>query len=230
MANGTTTAPLPALGGRSTANDRLKRSFGSWFWGALTIAAIVHFLFLAFWPNMELADYGMSTTEIQQIEIPPEVEIPPPPEEIPRPAVPVLSTNIDITEEITIQEVTFAANPIENLPPPPTGSTVGVGDEPTFTPFEVRPELRNRAEVGRVLERNYPSTLRDAGIGGTVQLWIFINEQGQVQRTRVNQSSGYPQLDSAAEAVAREMRFSPALNRDQRVPVWIQIPVTFQVR
>jgi periplasmic protein TonB len=228
MANGTAVAPMPA--GHFTANDRLKSSFGSWFWGSVAIAALVHGAIFAFWPSMQAADVSITSTELQQVDVPPEVEIPPPPEQIPRPAVPVLSTNIDVSEDITIQEVTFSANPIENLPPPPTGQSVGLEDSPQFTPFEVRPELRNRAEVARVLERNYPAMLRDAGIGGTVQLWVFINEQGVVQRTRVNNSSGYPQLDQAAEAVAREMRFSPALNRDQRVPVWIQIPVTFTTR
>lgn len=228
MANGTATAPMPM--GHFTANDRLKSSFGSWFWGSLAVAALLHGAMFALWPNMQAADVSIASTELQQVEVPPEVEIPPPPEQIPRPAVPVLSTNIELNEEITIQEVTFDANPIENLPPPPTGQGVALEDAPQFTPFEVRPELRNRTEVARVLERNYPAMLRDAGIGGTVQLWVFINEQGQVQRTRVNNSSGYPQLDQAAEAVAREMRFSPALNRDQRVPVWIQIPVTFTTR
>jgi periplasmic protein TonB len=227
MANGTT-APMPEFG-HFTANDRLKRSFGSWFWGSLAAAAVVHALIFALWPNMYAEDYGFTATTMDAIDIPPEVEIPPPPEQIPRPAVPVLSTNIDISEEITIQEVTFSANPIENLPPPPTGTTASMEDSPQFTPFEVRPELRNRAEISRVLQRNYPAMLRDAGIGGTVGLWVFIDEQGTVRQTRVNSPSGYPQLDQAAEAVAREMRFSPALNREQRVPVWIQIPVTFQV-
>ncbi len=44
---------------------------------------------------------------------------------------------------------------------------------------------------------------------------------------RVNTPSGYPALDEAAQRVARMMRFSPALNRDQPVAVWVQIPITF---
>ena len=30
-------------------------------------------------------------------------------------------------------------------------------------------------------------------------------------------------------AHADVLRFSPALNRDQRVQVWIEVPITFQV-
>jgi len=94
----------------------------------------------------------------------------------------------------------------------------------------VAPEVRNRNEIGRVLQREYPSTLRDAGIGGTVVMHFFIDEQGVVQNTLVAESSGHTALDQAAERVAQAFEFSPALNRDQRVPVWIQIPITFQTR
>ncbi|MEX0912799.1 MAG: energy transducer TonB, partial [Gemmatimonadota bacterium] len=118
-----------------------------------------------------------------------------------------------------------------DLPPPPTGSGVSVSDQPTFTPFELAPELTNRNEFGQALQRRYPSTLRDAGIGGTVLIWVFINEQGEVENTQVQESSGYEQLDNvAAELMANVARFSPAQNRDQNVPVWVALPVTFQTQ
>ena len=80
------------------------------------------------------------------------------------------------------------------------------------------------------LQRRYPTMLKDAGITGTTTLWVFINEQGDVQQTRIFESSGYDQLDQVAEQVMREVAdFSPAQNRDQNVPVWIQIPVTFTI-
>lgn len=211
------------------ANDKLKSSFGSWFWGSLLTAALVHFAVIAFFPEMQAEDMSIADQSIEQIEVIQEFEIPPPPEQIARPAVPVLSTDISISDDITIGEVTFDDNPVSDLPPPPTGSGVNISDQPTFTPFEVRPELRNRSEYAQALTRRYPAMLKDAGIGGQVLLWVFINEQGAVQNTRVVNSSGYDQLDEVAETVMREVaRFSPALNRDQSVPVWIQIPVTFQ--
>jgi protein TonB len=94
----------------------------------------------------------------------------------------------------------------------------------------VKPEIRNRGDLQRLLERNYPAMLKDAGIGGTTVLWVFINETGSVQNTKVTQSSGYEKLDEAAREVMEQIQFSPALNRDQKVPVWIQLPVTWQVR
>jgi len=224
--------PMPQGYVEPSANDRLKNSFNSWFWGSLFAATLLHFALLAFWPDMEAADVSFTSTEMETVDVVQEFEIPPPPEQIARPAVPVLSANVNISDDITIGAVTFEDNPVSDLPPPPTGSgTVAVSDAPTFTPYEVRPELRNRNDYGRALERAYPPMLKDAGIGGTVVLWVFINEQGTVENTRITQSSGYEQLDKVAEQVMREVaQFTPALNRDQRVPVWIQIPVTFQTR
>ena len=107
---------------------------------------------------------------------------------------------------------------------------VDPADGPTFTPFTVRPDIRNRSELQQALEREYPPLLRDAGIGGTVQVWFYIDETGRVNRTAVNVSSGHKALDEAALKVAEVIEFTPALNRDQRVPVWITLPITFTTR
>lgn len=218
------------MAGRTIANDRFKNGFGNWFWGSLLAAAVLHFMMFAFWPEMSTADVSFTTEELEAIELPPEVEIPPPPEQIARPATPVIS-DATIDEDITIAETTFEDNPIENLPPPPTSTgNEDISAAPRFTPFTVRPELRNRSEVARALERNYPPLLRDAGIGGETLVWFFIDENGRVQRTQINKSSGYDALDQAALTVAEQMQFSPALNRDKKVPVWVAIPIVFSSR
>ena len=119
---------------------------------------------------------------------------------------------------------------MEDLPPPPEESGGDLSAAPTFTPFTVAPEIQNRNEVIRAMEREYPPLLRDAGIGGTVRVYFFIDETGRVQDFRIDQSSGHQALDQAALNVAEVYQFSPALNRDQRVPVWVSFPITFQVR
>jgi TonB family protein len=101
---------------------------------------------------------------------------------------------------------------------------------PTFTPFTIAPSILNRDEVISAMESNYPPLLKDAGIGGTVKVYFFIDETGTVQDTRVDVSSGHQALDEAALSVAGVFRFSPALNQDEGVPVWVSFPITFQVR
>jgi len=225
-----TQAKAGSVGVLLTANERFKRSFGTWFWGSMILATVAHFAVFALWPEMTAEDVSYDAAELEAIELPPEIEIPPPPEMIARPATPVIAT-ADIDEDITIAPTTFEDNPVEDLPPPPEDvTTTDISAAPTFTPFTVRPDIRNRLEVARVLEREYPPLLRDAGIGGTVDIWFFIDEEGKVVRTQVDKSSGHKALDDAAIKVSEIIQFSPALNRDKRVPVWISLPITFTTR
>jgi protein TonB len=212
-----------------TANERLKKTFDSWFWGSVIAATLLHFGAFAFWPELTAEDMTFTSAELEAIELPPEIEIPPPPQQIARPATPIIAA-AEIDEDITIAPTTFEENPVEDLPPPPDEQATDLSAAPTFTPFTVAPSIQNRDEVMRAMMREYPPLLRDAGIGGTVVVWFFIDEEGRVQQNQVNQSSGHQALDDAALAVAGIYRFSPALNRDRRVPVWVQFPITFQVR
>ncbi len=212
-----------------TANDRFKKSFDTWFWGSVLVATVVHFVMFMFWPSMTAEDVSFDSEELVAIELPPEIEIPPPPQAISRPATPVIAA-ADISEDITIAPTTFEDNPVEELPPPPDEETVDIAAAPSFTPFTVRPDLINQREVERALEREYPPILRDAGIGGRVTVHFFIDEEGTVQNTLVAETSGHSSLDEAALRVANVFRFTPALNLDKVVPVWIALPITFQTR
>jgi len=192
-------------------------------------ATVVHFVTFAFWPELTAEDFSFENTELEAIELPPEIEIPPPPQQISRPATPVMATNADISEDITIAPTTFEDNPVEDLPPPPEEAVTDISAAPTFTPFTVAPSILNRSAVVQAMEREYPPLLRDAGIGGTVRVYFFIDENGRVQDRRIDSSSGHQSLDNAAMAVSEIYRFSPALNRDKTVPVWVSFPITFQV-
>ena len=210
-----------------TANDRFKRSAGRWVYGGIIVATAFHFGLFKFFPELTASDVSYGVNEFEAIELPPEVDIPPPPEQITRPAVPVVAAAA-LEEDITIAPTTFEENPVENLPPPPSDAS-RLGDQPVFTPFTVRPGVKNRRNAERIVLSHYPRLLKDAGIGGTVEVYVFIDVNGKVQNATVNRSSGNKTLDDAALAAAREITFTPALNRDKTVPVWISIPITFDV-
>ena len=113
----------------------------------------------------------------------------------------------------------------------PAGATVVEAvPESMITPFTVAPELKNREEVLQALEDAYPPLLRDAGIGGRTFVWLRIDETGTVRETRLKESSGHEALDQAALKVAERMRFTPALNRGERVAVWIALPIAFSTK
>ena len=225
-----TAEAVPALDTvEETANERLKRTFSSWFWGSMIAATLMHFGTVAFWPELTADDFSFTSEELEAIELPPEIEIPPPPQQISRPATPVMAT-ADIDEDITIAPTTFEENPVDELPPPPEEIATDLSAQPTFTPFTVAPTILNRREVIRSMELEYPPLLRDAGIGGEVLVYFFIDEDGIVQDFRIEESSGHQALDDAALAVSAVYRFSAALNRDKKVPVWVQFAITFVVR
>ena len=209
-----------------SANDRFKKSAEQWLYGGIIVATVLHFGLFKFFPELTASDVSFGVEEFKAIELPPEVDIPPPPQQISRPAVPVVAAAA-LEEDITIAPTTFEENPVENLPPPPSDAS-RLGDQPVFTPFTVKPEIKNRREAQRIVLSHYPKLLKDAGIGGTVEVYVFIDVNGAVQNATVNRSSGNRTLDQAALDAAREIQFSPALNRDKKVPVWISIPITFE--
>jgi len=210
-----------------TANARFKRRCRTCVWASLIVATAVHFCVLRFFPALSAADVGFDVVEFEAIDLPPEVEIPPPPERIARPAVPVVATT-NLDEDVTIAPTTFEENPVDRLPPPPS-ETVRLSERPVLTPFTVGPRLKDRVRAQRIVQSKYPQHLQEANIGGVVLVWAFIDEQGVVRNSVVRQTSQIDVLDEAALAAVREFRFVPALLRDTNVPVWISIPITFAV-
>lgn len=211
---------------RKTANDDFKRTSSVWTQIGLLAAVMLHFGLFVLVRPFEAADLGTTAEELEAVTLPPEVRIPPPPEQIARPATPRVA-EVDVAEDVTIAPTTFETNPVENLPPPPSGGSPA--DRPSFIPYDTPPTMRNRGEVQQLLQRYYPRNLKDAGIGGRVELWLYVNEQGTVEKSEVKTSSGNNLLDDAAQRVASEMRFTPAKNRDKVTAVWVSQWVTFEV-
>ncbi len=209
-----------------TANERFKESFRSTVAIGIAAAVVAHFALFELFPRMQANELGAAVTELAAIELPPEVTIPPPPDQIARPATPRVAA-AEIEEDVTIAPTTFESNPVESLPPPPNAADVT--DRPSFIPYTQAPELRNKKEVLAFLKSTYPSLLKQAGVGGTVLLWLYIDDVGQVQRTVLAESSGYEQLDEAAKKVAERMHFRPAMNRDKTTAVWLAQSIDFSV-
>jgi len=76
----------------------------------------------------------------------------------------------------------------------------------------------------------YPLAVFQQGISATVLLRLYVDENGnQVpDSVRVQESSGYPALDSAALAAAPRFRFAPALRNGVAVATAFTQPVRFR--
>lgn len=94
------------------------------------------------------------------------------------------------------------------------------------------PSRRDEAPVPLDAESpvEYPISLYDQGIGGTVVLRLFVTAEGAVvpDSTRIQESSGYPALDSAAVASAPRLRYAPALRDGQPVAAPFTQPIIFR--
>lgn len=219
--------PTPSLT-RTTANDRFKRSFDSRLWGSIIAATVLHLLFFTLFPTLTAADVSVKSDDMIHVPPPPPVDIPEAPEALTRPARPVATADVpvDITIPINVPEDGGFAE----LPPPPRSDGSARRAGPTITPHTLRPRVTNRAEVSRALEREYPALLRDSGIDGRVVVWFLVDEEGRVRETRIHETSGQAALDAAALDVAHVFQFAPAMNLDEPVAVWIQIPIVFEAR
>lgn len=213
---------------QDTAYRRFQRAHRSYLALGFLVSVALHLVLFLLVPQFHAGDLEASGSGMTAIDLPPQVEIPPPPERIARPATPTVA-EAEVSEEVTIAPTTFEANPADRLPPPPKARGSSPLDRPTFIPHDVAPRLENRAEFQKLLRRFYPSALRDAGIGGKVTVWVYVDASGQVERAVLESSSGYDALDEAALKVARRMVFKPALSHDNAIGVWVSQRIVFQV-
>lgn len=212
---------FPSLPGNLTLKQRANAIFAI----GVIASVVVHLVILTLFRFTVAYSSGQGPTEAM-LDIIRRVELPAPPDELPRPAVPIPSTEIGFADDITIVPINFGDLPRTVQPPVPTNNEVGT--RRAWTPFEIAPRIENRDDYVRAVQRGYPLALRNARIGGTVILSVLLSESGSVMRIEVEESSGYQEMDAVAMEVTQDVaRFTPAINRDQPVSVWIRLPVTF---
>jgi len=88
------------------------------------------------------------------------------------------------------------------------------------------------AELLKFLQSNveYPERAKENNIQGRVYLQFVVTSRGNIGEIRVLRGVD-PLLDAAAvEAVSKLPPFRPGRQGGVAVPVWYQLPVTFQLR
>lgn len=75
----------------------------------------------------------------------------------------------------------------------------------------------------------YPDMARRNGIEGQVLVAALVGRDGSVEKTQVI-SSDNEILNSAALAAVRETVFTPAIQNQSPVRVWVRIPISFKLR
>jgi len=98
---------------------------------------------------------------------------------------------------------------LANTPPPP--------------PDAVLPRPRDGLRI------EYPQKARLVGLEGRVIVLAGLDKKGNVFDVRIQKSSGYALLDSAAVRGVRNTRFTPAMQHNEPLAVKILVPVNFKL-
>lgn len=75
----------------------------------------------------------------------------------------------------------------------------------------------------------YPESSRQRGEQGRVLLRVLVNATGTVEQITLRKSSGYQQLDEAAQDSVKQWRFVPGQRGTQVVAAWVVVPISFSL-
>ncbi|MFB0517575.1 MAG: M56 family metallopeptidase [Candidatus Neomarinimicrobiota bacterium] len=113
-----------------------------------------------------------------------------------------------------------------DVSPPP--AQPGEEEEMQFVAYDAPPE-----PVGGyiAIQENvvYPEVARKARIEGTIIVKAFVNAEGQVTKTGILEGIPDSGLNEAALDAVKQVRFTPAMQRDKPIGVWIAIPINFRL-
>ena len=114
------------------------------------------------------------------------------------------------------------AVPIEAMPIPtrPAESKI-VSTEVTEPRYKVS-YLNNPAP-------EYPLLARRRGLEGSVLLHVQVLSDGNSATVNVKMSSGHVLLDKSAQATVRRWRFMPAMQGNEAVSAWVEVPIVFKL-
>ena len=119
--------------------------------------------------------------------------------------------------------------------PPPSRSPSSSDAAPSF-PAHPRSEGEappSRQAVPLYLKNpppQYPAAARRRGYEGTVRVEVLVDREGKVRDLRLVESSGHPMLDRAAIGTVKGWRFEPARRGEEKVEMWVTVPVTFRLK
>jgi protein TonB len=200
-------------------NVEFKKGYNRYLRNAVWGALFVHFILFYFTPPFEFKPYVLREEYFEAIDLPEQFDIPPPPQEIASPQVPIeAAEGEEVDEDAEIAPTTF--DKIDDLPPPPPPASETGGD---FYAFDEAPVLI------RFVNPSYPELAKSAGIEGTVLLRVLVGEDGKVISVSVISSDVTPAMEKAAMAAAKQFMFKPAKQRTVPVKAHMAIPIRFKL-
>ena len=113
--------------------------------------------------------------------------------------------------------------------PPATSAPAAPSTSAPSPPAPSTPRTVSSVEYIKAPQLVYPNLSRRLGESGTVVLRILINEKGLPEQILVHKSTGYGNLDEAGRQAAMRALFKPMIENGKPVPVYVLVPLTFQL-
>jgi TonB family protein len=158
---------------------------------------------------------------------PPAAAIPKPVAEDVAPEEPQIATQTELTNILNSQ--------VDSLAMGGSGENIDIKqaipqedeipDAGTFTAYEQAPQIVKRTQP------NYPSMAQAASVEGKVVVQFYVDKKGDVKKAKAVKATP-PGLGFEEEAVNAVMqwKFTPALQRENPVGVWVAYTINFTVR
>ncbi|MGZ3184807.1 MAG: energy transducer TonB [Telluria sp.] len=184
-------------------------------WTGIAIVVVLHII----------AGYGIATglgkrmiakmtqdveTKIIEDQKPPppkEIPPPPPPPEMkapPPPFIPPVEVNVQQPPAPSpIAQSTQTAPPVRDIRPAPPAAPASTGPKVANTPAVVDFNTCAKPEYPKNSQRNEET--------GTVVLRFLISAEGTVKQSQIEKSSGFRDLDRAAQSALGRCRFKPGI-------------------
>ena len=91
-------------------------------------------------------------------------------------------------------------------------------------------EVDSHPSVLRRVQPVYPETARSKKITGRVLLRFLLTENGDISHLHVKYAEPRDVFDNVSLAAVRQWRFAPARKDGRAVPVWVELPMQFDLR
>jgi protein TonB len=204
---------------RMSANDEFKARYPRYLRRGAYVALFIILLLFLFSPKYVPSPYRLRTSTFEVVDMPDAVELPPPPEDVPKPQAPIEAAPDDeVGEDVDVAESLF--EDFESVPLP---SDLGAGDSgDVFVASQEKPKLI------KFVPPDYPEMARASQLEGTVLIKVLVGPDGSVLQAVVLQSV-HPMLDAAAREAALKCKFEPGKQRNIPVKAWMAIPFRFRL-
>lgn len=202
---------------------------------AIKISMIIALLFViaafrvfpAFEKSGSIIEPPQEVINLEDVEITKQEAAPPPP---PKPPIPIEAITDDMLDDIEIASTEL--KPDANVtPPPPIQPDKGkvTYEEPPFVPFaEVLPEpVGGMDAIYKNLE--YPPFAIRAGIQGLVNLFAYVDRDGNVVKTELIKGIGGGCDEEAIKKISA-LKFKPGMQGGKPVNVKLGMSIRFVIK